>query len=183
MTCSISSVIDDNIICSFRFVEDVFLGTCGRHIECEALHSLLVGGDHSRTLPVVNIGRRRVPPPPYVSSCLGLPASWTKSQEALGLPTSRTKSREASEHPCPDLVDDTMLLMLSAVFIVVVLSHGGKSFISRSVSSVDPCVIYSLVLLLTTKAKQTFTNLLVRLELCFGVLDHILMQYGCLFTD
>jgi hypothetical protein len=27
-------VIDDNIICSFRFVEDVFLGTCGRDIEC-----------------------------------------------------------------------------------------------------------------------------------------------------
>jgi hypothetical protein len=114
--------------------------------------------DHGRTLPVANIRRRRVPPPPYVSSCLGLPASRTKSQEALGLAASRTKSREASEHPCPDLADDTMLLMLSAVFIVVVLPHGGKSFISRSVSSVDPCVICSLVLLLTTKAKQTFTN-------------------------
>jgi hypothetical protein len=115
MTCSVSIVIDDNIICSYRFVEDVFLGTCGRDIECEALHSLLVGGDHGRTLPVVNIGRRRVPPPPYVSSCLGLPAS-------------RTKSREASEHPCPDLADDTMLLMPLAVFIMVVLPYGGKSF-------------------------------------------------------
>jgi hypothetical protein len=61
-----------------------------------------------------------------------------------GLPAARTKSREACGHPGPDLADDTMLLF--PIFIVVVLPHGGKSFISRSVSSVDPCVICSLVL-------------------------------------
>jgi hypothetical protein len=37
--------------------------------------------------------------------------------------------------------------MLSHVLIAVVLSCGGKSFISGFVSSVDPCVICGLVLL------------------------------------
>jgi hypothetical protein len=100
-----------------------------------------------------------------------------------GLPAAQTKSWEACDHPCPDLVDDAMLLMLLPILIVVVLLHRGKSIISRSVSSVDLCVIYSLVFLLITRANQTFTNLLVRLELYFGVTNHILMQHGCRFID
>jgi hypothetical protein len=43
-------VIDDTMICSFRFVEDIFLGTCGRDIECEALRISLAGGDHMAAL-------------------------------------------------------------------------------------------------------------------------------------
>jgi hypothetical protein len=54
--------------------------------------------------------------------------------------------------PLPRPADDARLLMILLVFSVVVLPHGGKSFISRFVSSVDPCVICSLVLLLTTRA-------------------------------
>jgi hypothetical protein len=64
--------------------------------------------------------------------------------------------------------------MLLHALIAVVLSRGGKSFISGFVSSVDPCVICGLVLLIT-RANQTFTNLLMRSELCLGVVDHILM--------
>jgi hypothetical protein len=40
--------------------------------------------------------------------------------------------------------------------------------------SIDPWVICGLVLLIT-RANQTFTNLLMRSELCLGVVDHILM--------
>jgi hypothetical protein len=103
------------------------------------------------------------PPPRHAPSFSVLPASYTKRWEAC-------------EHPCPDLADDTRLLMLLHVLIVVVLSRGGpggKPFISGFVSSVDPCVICGLVLLIT-RANQTFTNLLMRSELCLGVVDHIL---------
>jgi hypothetical protein len=47
--------------------------------------------------------------------------------------------------------------MVLPVLIVVVLPHGGKSFIHRSVSSVDPFVICNLVLLITW-VNQTFKN-------------------------
>jgi hypothetical protein len=166
MTCSVTSVIDDTMTCSFRFVE-VFLGTCGREIEREALTSSSAGRDHGRTL--ADAKRQPALLPHNVPFC-------------SGFPPTRTKSWEACEHPCPDLSDEARLLMVLPILIVVILPHGGKSFIPRSVSSVDPFVICSLVLLITW-ANQTFKKLFVISELCFGVVDHILMQHGCSFSN
>jgi hypothetical protein len=76
MTCSVTSVIDDTMTYSFRFVEDVFLGSCGE-IERGTLRSSPIGGDHGRAL--ADAGQRPAPLPHHVPSCLGLPAAWTKS--------------------------------------------------------------------------------------------------------
>jgi hypothetical protein len=86
MTHSVSSVIDGTMICSFRFVVDVFLGTCGRDIECEVLRSSLVGGDHGRTLAAANL-ERRAPLPPLRALLLGPPCC--PDQEPRGMRAPR----------------------------------------------------------------------------------------------
>jgi hypothetical protein len=55
---------------SFRPVEDVFLGTCAREIEWEALSSSPVGGDHGRAPVAADNGWRPAPPPRHTRALL-----------------------------------------------------------------------------------------------------------------
>jgi hypothetical protein len=87
--------------CFITFVEDVFLGTCGREIEREALCSSPAGGDHGHTLaqPTPHSDQRC----PH-ATCPPIRAS---------VPSKR--SAERREHPYPNLANNGRLLMLLPV--------------------------------------------------------------------